>query len=67
MFFCEAKLAGSYRRPKATEKYCVVFALEDGASLTLEVREDFYDGFYVGQVGTVTMVGDCLYGFTPDE
>lgn len=63
----ENKLMGSYRRPVAVKKYRVFLEREDGTILMVEVAEDFYDGFAVGQKGRVTMVGDHLYGFAPEE
>lgn len=57
-----AKLCGT-KTVRCVKKYWVCFEKENGEELTVEVSEEFYQGFAVGQVGTVTMVNDTLYGF----
>ncbi|MBO5222431.1 MAG: hypothetical protein J6C26_08960 [Clostridia bacterium] len=62
-----ARLMGSSKFPKAVTEYLVFFEKEDGTPLTVEVPQEFFEGFAIGQTGTVTMVSNRLYGFAPDD
>ena len=61
-----AKLCGT-KIVSCVKKYWVCFEKENGEEFTVEVSEEFYQGFAIGQVGTVTMVNDTLYGFSLND
>jgi hypothetical protein len=63
---CQVQLVG-IKTPKATKIFTIVFRTEDGQSLSLNVPEEMYDGFEIGQTGLLTLVDGELYGFAPEE
>ena len=62
---CQVQLVGT-KTPKATKIFTVVFRTEGEQILPLNVPEDMYDGFEVGQTGLLTLVDGELYGFAPE-
>ena len=64
---CEVRLIGT-KTPKSTKIFTVVFRREEnGDILSFRVPEEMYDGFEIGQRGTLTVVDGALYGFALDE
>ena len=63
---CGIKTSG-IRTPKTEKTFYVVMKTENGEYLRFPVPEELYDGFDMGQTGTLTMAGSSLYGFVPKE
>lgn len=60
---CDIRYKGT-KMPKMIKEFVVSFAKEGGEVIRLHVPEEYYDGFEVGQEGTVTLVDGQLYRFT---
>lgn len=63
---CGVSLVG-LQTPKATKEFVVAFRTDFGELLKLEVPEEMYDGFEIGQRGLLTVVDGTLYSFVPNE
>jgi uncharacterized membrane protein YqiK len=63
---CQVQMVGT-KTPKATKIFTVVFRTEEEKILSLNVPEEMYDGFEIGQNGLLTLVDGELYGFAPEE
>ena len=61
---CTTRMIG-VKHPKSIEEYFVSFQKDNGESLKLLVPKEFYDGFEIGQVGTLTLVDGEVYSFIP--
>ena len=59
---CCVKMAG-IKTPKTVKEFVVVFQLENGDILKLNVPEEMYDGFEQGQTGILSVIDGALYGF----
>lgn len=59
---CSVKMVG-IKTPKTVKVFTVIFQTETGEVLSLNVPEEMYDGFEVGQVGDLSMADGELYGF----
>lgn len=63
---CCVKMVG-IKTPKTVREFAVVFQLENGDILKMNVPEEMYDGFEQGQTGILSIVDGDLYGFELDS
>ena len=63
---CAARMIGT-KTPKTVREFVVSFQSEKGEVFNLNVKEEVYDGFEIGQKGLLTMVDNELYSFVPTE
>lgn len=64
--YCNTKVVG-IKQPKAVEEFFIAFQESDGNTFDLSVPEECYDGFEIGQKGTLSLVDGKLYGFELEE
>lgn len=62
---CRSTVVG-IRTPKAIREFLVVFRDDEGELHSIPVSEDIYDGFDVGQVGMLTLVGGSVDSYVLD-
>ncbi len=60
--FCSAKMIG-IKYPKAIREFTVVFKVDNGEIIKINVPEETYEGFDEGQTGILTLVDGELYSF----
>ena len=63
---CCVKMVG-IKTPKTVKEFVIVFQLENGDILKLNVPEEMYDGFEQGQTGILSIIDGALYGFELEE
>jgi len=63
---CGTKFTGT-KQAKSVREFIVSFETSDCRTLRLQVPEELYDGFEIGQSGVLTVVDGDLYSFTLDE
>ena len=64
---CGSGMVGSYRLPKSTKTFLVVFKDDEGEKFELSVSEDVYLSLEVGMCGLLTLVEGKLDSFELDE
>lgn len=64
--YCDTKVVG-IKQPKAVEEFFIAFQESDGNIFNLSVPEECYDGFEIGQKGTLSLIDGKLYGFELEE
>ena len=62
---CRSTVVG-IRTPKAIREFLVVFRDDEGELHSIPVSEDIYEGFDVGQVGMLTLVGGSVDSYVLD-
>jgi len=63
---CCVKTIG-IKTPKTIKEFSVVFQTENGEIIKLNIPEEMYDGFEIGQSGILSVVGGELYSFELGE
>ena len=64
--YCDTKVVG-IKQPKVVEEFFIAFQESDGNIFNLSVPEECYDGFEIGQKGTLSLIDGKLYGFELEE
>lgn len=63
---CCVRMVG-IKTPKTIREFTVIFETVEGEMLKLAVPEEMYEGFEIGQSGTLSLVEGKLYGFSLDD
>ena len=65
---CGVKSVGyqGYKLPRATKIFVISFKTERGDVLDLEVEEEYYDAFEIGQVGRLELINGRIASFEVD-
>ena len=63
--YCAVKTFG-YKTPETVRLFTVVFQTDEGLR-KFNIPEEMYFGFAEGMTGTLTIAGEDLYSFIPDE
>lgn len=61
---CHVETAGT-KAPETRTVFSVSFQTESGDILNYNVPKEMYEGFEIGQSGTLTLSDDALYSFVP--
>ena len=56
-----------YKLPRAVKSFVISFRTESGELLHLEVEEEYYDAFDIGQVGDLELINGRIASFEVDE
>lgn len=64
--YCTTEVIG-IKNPKTVKRFVIGFETENGDTLVLDVFEEYYEGFEVGQVGTLILLDGAFDSFVLDE